>query len=137
MIKAGLCKTAKRDFLAGVHQPDDTYCIALYGSDADVTPETRQYAASGEASGVGYDRGGQVLRGYVSGETDAGGGYIGWTTDAVWPNSTLKARGALVYNRSKQSRAVAVLDFRAEITSTAGEFRVCLSKTGGTLVVIP
>ena len=38
--------------------------------------------------------------------------------------STITARGALIYNASKANKAVAVLDFGADKTSTTGDFTV-------------
>jgi hypothetical protein len=57
----------------------------------------------------------------AAGQTLAGaGGSI------VWPGSTIRARGALVYNFSRDNRAVAVLDFGAEVASTNDKFTVTL-----------
>ena len=44
--------------------------------------------------------------------------------DATWSTATITARGALIYNSSKSNKAVAVLDFGADKTSTAGDFTV-------------
>ena len=56
--------------------------------------------------------------------------------DPVWPGSTLTARGALIYNRSAQQRAVAVLDFVEDQFSNQGDFRVKLPPPGVTTALI-
>lgn len=49
---------------------------------------------------------------------------LDFTTDPTWTSATITARGALIYNSSKTNKAVCVLDFGSDITSTAGTFTV-------------
>jgi len=48
--------------------------------------------------------------------------------DTTWSSSTITARGALIYNSSTTAgtanRAVVVLDFGADKTSTSGDFTI-------------
>ena len=48
--------------------------------------------------------------------------------DTTWSSSSITARGALIYNSSttagSANRAVAILDFGADKTSTSGDFTV-------------
>ena len=44
--------------------------------------------------------------------------------DTTWANATITARGALIYKSGGSNPAVAVLDFGADKTSTAGDFTV-------------
>jgi hypothetical protein len=44
--------------------------------------------------------------------------------DTTWANSTITARGALIYQSGGSNPAVAVLDFGADKTSTAGDFTI-------------
>lgn len=120
MITHGLCTGAKRDFLAGVHQPGDRYMVALYGEGASLDPSVAAYTSQGEVEGQGYKRGGMVLRNPRSWADDEHG-YL--TFDAArWTNATLTAYGAMIYNASKGNKAVAVLDFGGAYSSTAGDF---------------
>jgi hypothetical protein len=45
-------------------------------------------------------------------------------TDTTWSSATITARGALIYNSSKADKAIAVLDFSSDKSSTAGDFTV-------------
>jgi hypothetical protein len=58
MIAQGIALSAKQAFLLGVHQPTDTYKLALYSSRATIGPELATYTENGEISGQGYQRGG-------------------------------------------------------------------------------
>lgn len=122
MIQHALCTSAKRDFLAGIHQLGDRYMVALYTSNASIGPLTTVYETSGEASGNGYKPGGMVLRNAKVWSDDEHG-YL--TFDAVrWPNSTITARAALIYNASKGNKAIGVIDFGGDYTSTVGDFNL-------------
>ncbi len=122
-IVGGTCLTAKRDFLLGVHAPNDTYKMALYGSMAMLSPMTEAYTSHGEVTGKGYTRGGNVLTGYQCG-IDEDVGILGWGDPVIWPDATITAQGGLIYNASKGNRALAVIDFEKSISSTDGPFRL-------------
>lgn len=66
---------------------------------------------------------GATLSGFVTGSSGTTA-WIDFTTDPSWANSTITARGALIYNSTKSNKAVAVLDFGSDITSTNGTFLV-------------
>lgn len=125
-ITAAFCNSFKTELLAMTpHTAADVYKIALFTSTAALSKATTAYAATNEASGTGYTAGGQILVGFsVTLDTDTA--ILDWTTDPSWPTSTITARGALIYNSSRTNKAVAVLDFGADITSTAGTFSVAL-----------
>lgn len=118
----------KQEILAGIHQAGDTYLIALYTSAATLSKATTVYTVAHEVVGAGYVAGGQVLAGYTP-QLFADTAVVDWTSP-VWPGSTITARGALVYNASRGNRAVAVLDFGTDITSTAGPFTVSFPTPG-------
>jgi VCBS repeat-containing protein len=44
--------------------------------------------------------------------------------DTTWATATITARGALIYDSTNANKAIAVLDFGADKTSTAGNFTV-------------
>jgi hypothetical protein len=119
----GLCVTAKRDFLRGVHRPEDVYKVALYDVGATLNPRVEFYTTEGEVVGKGYERGGMRLKGYQC-DVDGAAGILGWSETLIWRNATIKARGALIYNASKQNRAITVIDFGSDIISTNGNWRL-------------
>lgn len=122
-ITQALCSSFKEDILGGVHDLDtDDIKIALYTSAATLDATTTAYSATNEASGTGYTAGGESLSGAaisLSGTT----AFVDFT-DAVWTTATITARGALIYNADKSNKAIAVLDFGADKTSSAGDFTV-------------
>lgn len=122
MIQAGMCNRAKLDFLKGVHQPTDQYRIALYMDRAKLSPETDRYTGDGEVHGPGYTTGGALLSGYKAGLI----GEVAFITfnPVDWQNSTITARGALIFNASKGNAAVVVMDFGEVKKSSVGLFRV-------------
>lgn len=122
-ITAALCNSYKQESLQGIHASGDTYKIALYPSSATLSKATTVYSSIGEcANGNGYTTGGATLTGFaVTLSTDTA---VLDFSDPTWPNSTITARGALIYNSSKGNKAVCVLDFGADIVSTAGPFVV-------------
>jgi len=124
MIAPGVATSFKMELLSGVHNLTlDTFMIALYTSAADLSPDsTAAYTTEGEAAGDGYQAGGMALTGgQIFGVARTA--CFTWN-DPVWPAPTLVARGALIYNATKQNRAVAVLDFVNDQASNQGEFHV-------------
>ena len=122
-ITAAVCSSYKQEILQGTHSSADTYKIALYTSTATLDATTTAYTATNEVSGTGYTAGGATLSGFTVG----GSGSTAWldfTTDPSWPSATITARGALIYNSSKSNKAVAVLNFGSDVTSTASTFTV-------------
>jgi hypothetical protein len=122
-ITPGVCDSFKRDLLAlGPHQPGDDYRLALYTAAANLSPATRAYTPAGEVKGEGYKAGGKSLP-----AGPEGGSRLAWAGSVVWPVATIRGvKGALVYNASRGGRAVAVLEFAEEVSSTADQFKVAL-----------
>lgn len=122
-ITQGMCSSFKEQLLKGEHDFDvDTFKIALYTSSATLDTSTTVYTSSNEVSGVGYVAGGNTLTGTtvsLTGNT----AFVDFS-DTTWSGATITARGALVYNSSKLNKAVAVLDFGSDKTSTTGDFTV-------------
>lgn len=126
-ITAAFCNSFKQELLAMTpHTAADVYKIALFTSAATLSAATTAYAATNEvANGNGYTTGGATLSGF-SVTTDGTTPILDWTSDPSWPASTITARGALIYNSSRANKALAVLDFGSDITSTNGTFTVTL-----------
>jgi len=123
-ITAALCNSYKQEILQGLHEAADTYKIALFTSAATLSKATTAYSATNEVTGTGYTAGGATLASFaVSIDTDTA---ILDFADATWATSTITARGALIYNSSQSNKAVAVLDFGSDITSTAATFTVTM-----------
>ena len=123
MISQSLCSSFKQQLLLGEHDLDtDVIKIALYTSAATLSAATTAYTTSDEVVGTGYTAGGNTLTGAtvsLSGTT----AFVDFS-DTTWSTATITARGALIYNSSKSNKAIAVLDFGADKTSTAGDFTV-------------
>jgi hypothetical protein len=119
MIQQGMVSSFKQQILLGEHDLDtDVIKIALYTSAADLGPSTTVYITSGEVStsGTGYGAGGNTLAGAVvslSGTT----AYVTFN-NTTWTSVNFTARAALIYNSSKSNKAIAVLDFGSDKTST-------------------
>lgn len=122
-ISQAMCSSFKQQLFLGEHDLDtDVIKIALYTSSATLDASTTAYSATNEVSGTGYTAGGNTLTGAtvsLSGTT----AYVDFS-DTTWTTATITARGALIYNSSKSNKAIAVLDFGADKTSTAGDFTV-------------
>lgn len=123
-ITASVTNQFKQDVLNGVHEPGDVYKIALYTSAATLSKATTVYSATNEVANSGsYAAGGITLAGFaVTLDTDTA--ILDWTTDPVATSATITARGALIYNSTQANKAVAVLDFGSDITSTSGTFTI-------------
>lgn len=122
-ITQAMCSSFKQDLLKADQDFDtDTFKIALYTSSATLDASTTVYSTSNEVVGTGYTAGGNTLSGTtvtLTGTT----AYVDFS-DSTWSTATITARGALIYNSSKSNKAVAVLDFGADKSSTAGNFTV-------------
>lgn len=124
-ITQAMTTSFKKELMEGVHDfTTHVFKIALYTSSATLDATTTAYSATNEVSGTNYTAGGNTLTvtgGAVS--TSGTTAYIDFS-DTTWADATITARGALIYNSSASNKAVAVLDFGADKTSTAGDFTV-------------
>lgn len=123
-ITQAIATSFKAEILQGIHDSADTYKIALYTSAATLGASTTAYSATNEVVGTGYTAGGTTLTGYSV--TTSGTTAILDFADASWSNATITARGALIYNSSKANKAVYVLDFGSDISSTNGTFAITM-----------
>ena len=102
----------------------DRFKLALYVSTATLGAATTSYTTSGEvsSSGTGYTTGGKAL--VNSGTSLVSTVAFTDFADLSFQSVTLTARGCLIYNTSFSNSAVAVLNFGADKTATAGTFTV-------------
>ena len=106
----------KKELYQGVHnlETDHTY-IALYTANASLNQDTTVYSSTNEVVATGYTAGGQLLLSPVVSSS----GYTAYVSFAnpSW-SGAITARCALIYNASKANKAIAVIDFGANKTST-------------------
>lgn len=118
-----MCTSFKADLFGGVQDLDtDVIKIALYTSTANLDASTTAYTTSNEVVGTGYTAGGNTLSGAAissSGTT----AFVDFS-DTSWSTATITARGALIYNSSKSNKAIAVLDFGSDRSSSGGTFTI-------------
>jgi hypothetical protein len=102
----------------------DRFKLALYVSTATLGAATTSYTTGGEVSsvGTGYTTGGKAL--VNSGTSLVSTVAFTDFADLSFQSVTLTARGCLIYNTSFSNSAVAVLNFGADKTATAGTFTI-------------
>jgi len=120
-IIGGTCVAGKLAMVTGRCQPTDKYYIALYAPGAKLDMFTQAYTPEGEVRGKGYAAGGLPLGDYVA-DVDGDVVCINWDADPTWNNATIKAAGALIYNRSRGNVALAVIEFDEPVASTNGKW---------------
>jgi hypothetical protein len=121
----GMTIACRLDLLQGVHQPGDAYMLALYSSNATLNAFTETYMKEAEVKGKGYIAGGKPLIGYHA-CIEGTRAELCWDKEVRWANSTIRARHALIYNKSKGNRAMTVLDLGEEASSTNGNWDIVL-----------
>jgi hypothetical protein len=132
-ISQAMATSFKVDLLNGIHAfgttvtrgstNADTFKIALYTSSATLDATTTAYSATNEVSGTGYSAGGNTL---TVAQTPTSTSTTAWLdfADTTWSSATITANGALIYNDTNSDKAVAVLAFGGDKTSTNGDFTV-------------
>ena len=103
----------------------DVFKIALYTSSASLDATTTAYTTSNEvsSSGTNYTAGGKTL---TISQAPTFTSTTAWLDfdDITWDSATLTSNGALIYNETQGNKAVAVLAFGGDKTSTAGNFTI-------------
>lgn len=126
-ITQAVCNSFKTEVLTGTHNftasTGDTFKLALYTSAATLDKTTTAYTATNEVGASGsYTAGGATLT--SSTPTLSTDTAVCDFADVSFTTATITARGALIYNSSKSNKAVCVLDFGADKTSTSGTFTI-------------
>lgn len=136
MITQCICNSFRLEVFEAVHNfasvGGDVFKIALYDNTAQLGATTTVYTSVGEITATGYDATGQVLNGQtvvVSQPQTGPQTYITFD-NASWTSSDIVARGALIYNSTKSNKAIMVLDFGLDVTSTDGVFTVQMPVAG-------
>ena len=125
-ISQAMCTSFKVELLTGTHNftnsSGNSFKLALYTSSASLGAGTTAYSSSNEASGTNYSATGAAL----TNVTPTSSGTTAFTdfADLTFSNATVTANGALIYNDTNSDKAVAVLAFGGDKTSTAGDFTI-------------
>ena len=135
-ITTAVCTSAKKKLLddAGFDNGGDTFNLALYTSDATLDATTTAYTASNEASGTGYTAGGAALTGQAT-ATSGTTAYVDFA-DLTFANSSITARGCLIYNATDSNAAIQVHNFGADVTSANGDFTITFPNANATDAII-
>lgn len=151
-ITQALCTSFKQEILQGIHNftngsgggtttstgTGNTFKIALFTSSASLGASTTAYADSNQASGTGYSAGGNTLTNVTP--TTSSTTALTDFADTTWSSSTITARGALIYNSSttagSANRAVAVLDFGTDKTTSSGDFTIVFPTADASSAII-
>ena len=122
----------KAELYEGVHNllVDDIY-MALYTANATLDADTTVYSSTNEVTGTGYVAGGVQMTG-ITIQTSGYTAYVNFANTEF--NASVTARCALIYNASKSNKAIAVLDFGSDKTST--NFTVTMPQNTATSALI-
>jgi hypothetical protein len=151
-ITQAMTTSFKQEILQGIHNftngsgggtttttgTGNVFKIALYTSSATLSAATTAYSTSNEVSGTNYTAGGNTLTNVTP--TTSSTTALTDFADTTWSSSTITARGALIYNSSTTAgtadRAIVVLDFGADKTSTSGDFTIQFPAAGASTAII-
>ena len=127
-ITQAIANSFKKELLEGQHEfqfGGDKFKLALYSSSATLNSATTSFTTTGQVGNSGsYTSGGGALVQPNPSTSVASGVAIVDFNDLSFTGATITARGALIYNTSASNKAVAVLDFTSDKTSTAGTFTI-------------
>ena len=125
-ITQAMCTSFKTELLTATHNfatNGNAFKLALYTSSATMGATTTAYSTSQEVSNSGsYSAGGGTLTKVAP----TSSGTTGFTdfSDITFTTATITARGALIYNDTNSDKAVCVLDFGSDKSSSSGSFTV-------------
>lgn len=135
-----LCTSFKQELLVGTHNftnsSGNSFKIALYTSSATLNASTTAYTTSNEvsASGTGYTATGNTLTNVTP--TTSSTTALTDFADTTWSSSSITARGALIYNDTQSDKAVAVLDFGSDKSSSSGDFTIQFPAASASAAII-
>jgi len=133
-IAQAMCTSFKTELLTGTHNfatNGNAFKLALYAegsggksnTTATLGATTTAFVTTGEVASSGtYATGGGTLTKVAP--SAAGTTAITDFADLSFTTATITAMGALIYNDTNGDKAVAVLDFTSNKTSTSGTFTI-------------
>ena len=137
-ITSAICSSFKQEVLVGTHNftatSGNSFKLALYTSSATLGAATTAFTTTGQASGTNYTSGGNALTNVtpaLSGTT-----AVCDFADLTFGTATVTARGCMIYNDTNSDKAVAIIDFGGDKTSTAGNFTVVFPSPTATGAII-
>ena len=146
-ISQAMCTSFKKELLEGVHNfknsGGNTFKLALYAissggknsSTASLSTTTTAFTTLGEVTSTGtYSTGGGSLT-RVDPTTSGTTAFTDFD-DISFTTATITAKGALIYNSSASNKAVCVLDFGGNKTSTSGTFTVQFPTASSSAAII-
>ena len=134
-----VCTSFKSELLSGVHDfatAGDTFKLSLYTSSSTINnASTTVYTTSDKVADSGsYAAGGGSLANQAV-STDGTTALVDFD-DLSFTSATITARYALIYNSSDSNKAVCVLDFGTDQTSTSGTFTIQFPSAGASTAII-
>jgi len=137
-IAQAMCNSFKKELLLGTHNfatNGNAFKLALYaeggGGKSSTTATlgfgTTAYTTTGEIANSGsYTAGGGTLTKVAPSVATSTSTATAFTdfADLSFTTATITAMGALIYNDTNSDKAVCVLDFSSNKTSTSGTFTI-------------
>lgn len=134
-ITTAVCNSFKKELTEGTHDLSaDTLKIALYSSSASLDADTPAYTTTNEVTGTGYTAGGATLT--VTAPALSGNTVVVDFDDVSWAASTITARGALIYNSTQSNKAIAVINFGADYSTTNGTLTITFPAPTATAAIL-
>jgi hypothetical protein len=129
----------KSELLQGIHDFEnggDAFKLALYTSSyTGNVATTTVYTTGNEVANSGtYTAGGGTLANQAV-STDGTTALVD-CDDLSFTSATITARYALIYNSTESNKAVCVLDFGSDQTSTSGTFTIQFPAAGASTAII-
>jgi|TARA_R110000751_G_scaffold16_1_gene89 hypothetical protein len=133
-ISQAMCTSFKKELMTATHNfatNGNSFKLALYAigsggkssTTATLGATSTVYVTTGEVASSGtYVTGGLALTKVAP--TSSGTTAFTDFGDRSFTTATITARGALIYNDTNGDKAVAVLDFGSNKTSTSGTFTI-------------
>ena len=133
-ITQALCTSFKQELMLGTHNfatNGNAFKLALYAeggggkssTTATLGATTTAFTTTGEVANSGsYTSGGGTLTKVAP--TTSGTTALTDFADISFTTATITAMGALIYNDTNSDKAVCVLDFTSNKTSTSGTFTI-------------
>jgi|TARA_R110002074_G_scaffold94495_2_gene206248 hypothetical protein len=124
-ITQAIATVFKQDLMSpGGNLAAQSIKCALYDNTASLAANTTAYTTANEvsSSGTNYSTGGNTLTNVAI--TVDGTTAIFDADNVTFPNATISAQAALLYNANNSNSAIAVLDFGGVKTSTNGTFEL-------------
>jgi VCBS repeat-containing protein len=145
-ITQAMCTSFKKELMTATHNfatNGNSFKLALYAigsggkssTTATLGAASTVYVTTGEVASSGtYVTGGLALTKVAP--TSSGTTAFTDFGDRSFTTASITARGALIYNDTNGDKAVAVLDFGANKTSTSGTFTVQFPAADATNAII-